>query len=123
MNPSLKRFAGPALRWTLGLVVLIESFQEAFLPAAIQHFAKTGLPQWVRVVLASTEIIAAIFFIVPFTTVIGGYALIVIFAFAAALHFLHGQYDVGALVVYSMAALVSMTNRDAATRGATYDGQ
>ena len=117
MNSNLKRFAVPALRWTLGLVVLIESFQEAFLPVAIQQFAKTGLPQWVRLALSGTEIVAAILFIVPLTSVIGGYALIVIFAFAAALHFLHGQYDIGALVVYSVAALVSMTSRDARDAG------
>ncbi len=121
MNPNLRRFAVPALRWTLGLVVLIESFQEAFSPAAIQHFAKIGLPQWVRLTLSGTEIIAAILFLVPLTSVIGGYALIVIFAFAAALHFLHGQHDIGALVVYSMAAVVSMTNHDTATREAAHD--
>jgi hypothetical protein len=121
MNPKLKKLAVPGLRWTLGLVVLIESFRLAFELATIQHFARTGLPQWVRVVLAGGEIIAAILFMVP--SVIGGYALIVIFAFAAALHVLHGQYDIGALVVYGMAVLVAMANRDAGTQEAAHDGQ
>jgi hypothetical protein len=123
MNPKLNKLVVPGLRWTLGLVVLIESFREVFEPAAIQHFARTGLPQWVRVVLAGGEIIAAIFFMVPFTMLIGGYALIVIFAFAAALHLLHGQYDIGALLVYGMAVLASMANHDAEMPEVAHDGR
>jgi hypothetical protein len=111
MNSKLKEVAVPLLRWTLGLVVLFESFQEAFATAAIQQFARTGLPQWVRMALAGSEIVAAIFFIVPFTTTRGAYALIVIFVFAAALHLLHGQFDIGALLVYAAAVLVSLTDR------------
>jgi DoxX-like family len=123
MNPKLKKLAVPMLRWTLGLVVLIESLQEVFAPTAIQEFARTGLPQWVRLVLGGSEIIAAVIFIAPFTTVIGGYALIVIFGFAAALHLMHGQYDIGALFVYGMAALVGMTNRDCGLPEVAHDRQ
>jgi hypothetical protein len=32
---------------------------------------------------------------------IGGYALLVIFAFAALIHIVHGQPDVGGLIVYA----------------------
>jgi DoxX-like family len=123
MNPKIQRLAVPMLRWTLGLVVSIESFQELFAPTAIQEFSRTGLPQWVRLGLGGSEIIAAIIFIIPFTTVIGGYALIVILGFAAALHLMHGQYDIGALFVYGMAALVSMTNRDSGVPELAHDRQ
>jgi uncharacterized membrane protein YphA (DoxX/SURF4 family) len=123
MNGKFRNLAVPALRWALGLVVLIESFQEAFERAAIRDFAKTGLPQWIRLALAGGEIIAAILFLAPVTTVIGGCALIVIFAFAAALHFLHGQYDVGALLIYGMAVFVSMANHDGGKPEAARDGR
>jgi uncharacterized membrane protein YphA (DoxX/SURF4 family) len=121
MKPRLKKLAIPLLRWTLGLIVLIESIRELFAPAEIQHFASTGLPQWVRLALASGEIVAAILFIAPFTITIGGCALIVIFVLAVALHLLHGQYDVGALLVYVMAVWVSMAYRSPGMTEAAHD--
>jgi hypothetical protein len=42
---------------------------------------------------------------------IGGWALLVIFILAGAIHLLHGQYDVGWLVIYFMAVLVVVTAR------------
>ena len=61
MNQRLKTIAIPGLRWTLGLVVLLQSFQFTFSPSAIRHFAQTGLAQWARPALAGSEIIAAPF--------------------------------------------------------------
>jgi len=46
MNPTLKKLAIPLLRWTVGLIVLIESLRVEIDPAEIQHFAAAGLPQW-----------------------------------------------------------------------------
>jgi hypothetical protein len=61
-------------------------------------------------VLGGSEIIAAVLFLVPFTATIGGYLLLVIFAVAALLHILHGQYGVEGLLVYAVAAIVSMAH-------------
>jgi uncharacterized membrane protein YphA (DoxX/SURF4 family) len=112
MNDRLKKIAVPALRWSVGLVVLLESCQFAFGTSAMRSFAKTGLPTWIRPALGSTEIVAAILFLVPAASVAGAYALLVIFLLAAVIHILHGWYDVGALVVYGMAVLVCMTQRE-----------
>jgi hypothetical protein len=112
MNLRLKRIAVDALRWTLGLVVLLESGRLAFLPSQIRAFSKTGLPPWIRPMLAGGEIVAAVLYLLPFTSVAGSYLLLVVFLLAAVVHVLHGQYDVGALAVYSMAVLVSMTHRN-----------
>lgn len=117
MNQRLKTIAIPGLRWTLGLVVLLQSFQFAFSPSAIRHFAQTGLPQWVRPALAGSEIIAALLFLIPAASVVGSYSLLAVFAIAIAVHFLHGQFDVGGLLVYGMAAIVCMTHRDKNSRG------
>ncbi len=111
MNAQLRKIAVPALRWTVGLVVLVESLKLAFGAEAIRHFARTGMPAWIRPALASTEILTAFLFLLPVTTVAGGYSLLVIFAFAGSLHLLHGEFDIGALVVYAMAVLVSMAHR------------
>ena len=111
MNRQLQKLAIPGLRWTLGLVVLWQSAQFAFGGSAMRSFAKTGLPQWIRPALGGTEILAAILFLLPAAGIVGGYALLVIFLFAAMIHILHGWYDVGALLVYAMAVLVCLTER------------
>jgi Na+-driven multidrug efflux pump len=108
MNARVRKIAVPALRWAVGLVVLLESLKLAFGEQAIQHFARTGMPPWLRPVLAWPEIVAAVLFLLPWTRVAGGYVLLVVFAFAGALHLLHGQFDIGVLVVYATAVLVSM---------------
>jgi hypothetical protein len=121
MNPRLKRIAVDGLRWTLGLVVLLESCELAFLPSQIRAFSNTGLPPWIRPTLAGSEIIAAALFLWPFTIVVGGYFLFVIFLLAAAVHILHGHFDVGSLAVYSMAILVCLAHRHGVERGVAHE--
>jgi hypothetical protein len=114
MKAQLKKLAVPLLQWVVGLVVLAESLRLAFGPEAGRHFARTGMPAWLRPALAWPEIVAALLFLIPLTVVAGGYFLLVVFAFAAVLHLLHGQYDIGALLVYAMAVLVVIADRSSA---------
>jgi hypothetical protein len=106
MNTLLTNFSIPLLRWTLGLVVTLESCLFVFSTSAAHFLAKAGLPSWIQPVLGGVEILAALLFLVPFTMAIGGYLLLIIFAFAVLLHVLHGQYQVGELFVYAAAVLV-----------------
>ena len=110
MNARLTQFYIPLLRWTLGLVVLFESFRFAFSASASHFLSKAGLPSWLQPVLGGAEIVAAVLFLVPFTARVGGYLLLVVLALAALLHILHGQYDVGGLLVYAAAVLVCLTH-------------
>jgi len=110
MNPTLKRLSLPLLRWTVGLVVLIESIRFAFSPSAAHFLARAGLPLWIRPALGGAELAAAILFLLPRTRSIGGYALLAIFALAVLIHVLHRQFDVTWLVVYALAVLVSMAH-------------
>jgi hypothetical protein len=103
------------LRWTLGLVVLAESALLAFEAGRILNFSKSGFPHWVRPALAWPEMAAALLFLVPATSAWGARLLLVIFAVAALLHVLHGQYDVGGLLVYAAAAWVVL-------RDSTHEG-
>jgi hypothetical protein len=59
------------------------------------------MPHLIRPILGSAEIVAALLFLIPPMRMIGGYALLVIFALAALIHILHGQPDVGGLIVYA----------------------
>jgi hypothetical protein len=116
MNTRLAYFSTPLLRWTLGLVVILESFLFVFSAPAAHFLAKAGLPPWIQPVLGGAEILAAVLFLVPLTIAIGGFLLLVIFAFAVLLHILHGQYQVGELFVYAAAVIVCMAhpqNREA----------
>jgi hypothetical protein len=91
------------LYWSVGLVVLIESCLFVFSTSRAHAFANSGMPQLIRPVLGGAEIIAALLFLIPPARMIGGYALLVIFTLAALIHILHGQTDVGGLVVYAAA--------------------
>ena len=105
MNPALQRRALPLLRWTLAMVVFVQSLEFAFSPSAGHFFLKMGLPFWVRPALGLAEAMAATLFVVPFTMALGGYLLWVTFALAALIHLLHGQREIGGLVVYAAAVL------------------
>jgi len=112
MSSTFHRLSLPILRWTLAVVVFVQSLEFAFSASAGHFFMKTGLPWWVRPALGLAEAIAAILFVVPFTMVFGGYSLLVIFALAALVHVLHGQFEIGGLVVYAVAVLVCMPSPD-----------
>jgi uncharacterized membrane protein YphA (DoxX/SURF4 family) len=112
MMKRLKNFSIPLLRWTLGLVVLLESCQFAFSTSAAHFLAKAGLPSWLRPVLGGAEIIAAVLFLLPWTALVGSYLLLVIFALAALVHVLHGQYNLEGLVLYAVAVFVCMANTE-----------
>jgi hypothetical protein len=99
------------LQWSLGLVVLIEASLLAFAPAEIKAFSRTGIPDWVRMVLAGGEIFASVLFLIPRTLMIGGYSLFSIFVFAAAVHILHGKLGIGVLIVYAAAVIAVMTHK------------
>lgn len=123
MNAPVRLTAVLGLQWTVGLVLIVASFRLAFEPSAARSFARTGMPLWMRPALAWAEIAAAILFLVPFTTLLGGYLLLVIFFLAALLHILHGEFDISVLLVYGMAVLTSMAYRSGAKSETAYDGQ
>jgi hypothetical protein len=96
------------LRWTLGLVILIESARFAFSHSAALAFARTGLPEFLRVALAWAEVVAAVLFLVPGLAKTGGRLLIAVLAVAIVIHVLHGWFEVGGLVVYIAAVWAVM---------------
>jgi hypothetical protein len=60
--------------------------------------------------LGFAELVAAIVFLLPRTSRCGGIALLVVFVCAAAVHILHGEFDVGYLAIYGAAVLAVITN-------------
>ena len=121
MNIKVANASIPLLRWTLGLVVLLESAEFTLSNSAAHFLAKAGLPSWVQPVLGGSEILAAVLFLLPFTAKIGSYLLLFIFALAALLHILHGQFNVGGLAVYAAAVLVCMASARNITQEASHE--
>jgi hypothetical protein len=101
------------LQWVLGLVILEASVRFAFSPEAARAFAHTGMPDFIRRGLAWAEIAAAVLFLVPRATVVGGWLLIVVLASAIVIHLLHGWFDVGMLVVYAAGTWAVIAGRSA----------
>jgi len=112
VNTNQQQVAARVLRWTLGLVVVWESYQFAFSAAARHHLQQMGLPEWVASALGGAEIVAAIIFLLPRLGRIGGYFLLGIFAVAAILHVFHRQIEIGPLLVYSAAVFACMSAND-----------
>jgi uncharacterized membrane protein YphA (DoxX/SURF4 family) len=121
MNIKLANASIPLLRWILGLVVVLESVEFIFSNSAGHFLAKAGLPSWIQPALGGSEILAAVLFLLPFTAKIGSYLLLIIFALAALLHILHGQFNVGELVVYAAAVLVCLAHAGNTMQGASHE--
>jgi hypothetical protein len=103
MTEQRMQTALTGLQWTLGLVILIEAVMFV-MPSAAHDFAKTHMPDMVRLVLGWGEIVGCVLLLIPRTAVRGGWLLVGIFVLAIAVHLMHGTFNVGNLVIYTAAA-------------------
>lgn len=109
MSRDRREVAIAGLRWTVGLIVMLQSAKLVLSASVNRHFASMGMPLWVRPALALVEFAAAVLFLLPSTRKAGGYSLLFVFVFAALVHILHGEYDIAPLAVYAMAVITGMT--------------
>jgi hypothetical protein len=107
MTQNASKLARTGLQWSLGLVLIYECTRLVFTSAS----AHTHMPRVFVVALASVELLGAILFLIPPVVVAGGRTLLATFGVAAVVHILHGQPDVGYLVIYAMAVLTIITER------------
>lgn len=91
------------LQWTLGIVILIEAVLFV-LPSAAHQFAHPHMPGFIRMVLGWGEIAGSVLLLIPKTVRTGAWLLFAVFVMGILVHLLHGQYDVGNVVVYAAAA-------------------
>ncbi|HZW95202.1 MAG TPA: DoxX family protein [Candidatus Eremiobacteraceae bacterium] len=100
------------LRWTFGLVILIEAVLFV-MPGARHDFAQTHMPDIVRQALGWGEIIGAVLLLIPKTAVRGAWILVGVLVLAIVVHLLHGIFNVGNLVIYAAAAWAVAIGRGA----------
>jgi uncharacterized membrane protein YphA (DoxX/SURF4 family) len=103
MTEQRMKCALTALQWSLGIVILIEAVLFV-MPNARHDFARSHMPDVLRLVLGWGEIFGCILLLIPRTAVRGAWTLVGVFVFAIVIHFLHGMYNVGNLVIYIAAA-------------------
>lgn len=108
MNAALKRLSLPFLKWSTGLVVLWQSWLTFHSSVAqLNAPGHSSALAHVRLVLSGAEILAAVLFLVPRTTKVGGCALLVIFLLAIVIHTSHGDFGgLGVLVLCGAAVMV-----------------
>jgi uncharacterized membrane protein YphA (DoxX/SURF4 family) len=97
------RIALTVLQWTLGIVILIEAVLFV-LPGAAHEFSRTHMPGFVRLILGWGEIVGCVLLLIPRTAIRGAGLLLAVFIMAILIHWLHGQYNVGNVVIYAAAA-------------------
>jgi hypothetical protein len=103
MADQRSKIALTGLQWTLGVVILIEAVL-FLLPSAAHDFARTHMPNAVRLILGFGEIAGSVLLLIPRTEIRGGWVLVAVFVLAIVIHLLHGTYNVGNLVIYAAAA-------------------
>jgi hypothetical protein len=92
-----------ALWWTLGMLLVAYSVQTAWL-----SLAGSGVDVHVAI-LASTEAIAGLLFLIPKTMRASGVCLLAVFALALVLHGRKGEFE-GQLLIYAVAVSLVMVH-------------
>jgi len=107
MSQSTANLARTGLQYSLGLVLIYECSRLLFGSGA-NH---AHIPHILVLAIAGVELLGAVLFIIPPTVKAGGRLLLITFVVAAVVHLLHGQPDVGFLVIYAMAVLTVTAER------------
>lgn len=103
MSSSQTKLGLNVLQWVMGIVILAEAVRFV-MPGAAHGFARTHMPDAIRLIVGFGEIIGCILLLIPPTAVRGAWLLVGVFTLAIVLHLLHGMYGVGNLVIYAAAA-------------------
>lgn len=117
MNDTKLFFWIRVLWVTVGGVALMQAAVFLFELYGREHSARQKPLFWIQVGLAASEILAALLFLVPRTFFFGVWALLAVFLFAILFHLAHGEFNVGALLVYAAAALVVKAYKNSSAAG------
>lgn len=85
------------IQYLIGVILLILSLELIFNHKCAMDFKVLRQPDYVRLILGWSEIISALLFLVGKTKIIGAYALLLVFMYAAYLHIQVGLFPIGLL--------------------------
>lgn len=101
------KLARTGLQWSLGLVLIYECSCLLFWSTA----SHGHIPHALVLAIAAVELLGAVLFLISPTVAAGGRLLLATFLVAAIVHLVHGQPDIGFLIIYAMAVLTVITER------------
>jgi hypothetical protein len=115
MKTQVSKTALLALQWSVGVVLFIEAALLAYSKTEIHFSGHPGIHHWIRLALAWAEMLACLVFLIPRTMKQGATLLIIVLALAALVHALHGNFEIGGLLIFAAAVAVvaSQTHVDA----------
>lgn len=99
------KLARIGLQWSLGLVLIYESYRLLFYSGG----GHGHIPHILLQAIAAVELLGSILFLIPPAVLVGGRLLLATFLVAAGVHILHGQPNVRFLVIYGFAVLTIIT--------------
>ena len=99
-----------ALQFGVGFIIILESMLFVLNHDRLPETQSLGAPGRFFVILATCEIVGAILFLISRTMLLGGWILLVVLSVAAVIHILHGQFNVGTLVIYGFAVVATMAH-------------
>jgi len=111
MPQSSHKLALTGLQYSLGLVLIYECSRLIFFSGARHAAQQSHVPHLLILIIAAVELLGAILFLIPPAVLVAGRILLATFCVAAVVHILHGQPDVGFLIIYAMAVLTITTER------------
>jgi hypothetical protein len=94
------------LQWSLGIILFLEADLLAFSGSEIQFSGQHGVHHWIRLALAWSEMLACLTFLLPHAVKYGAGLLLIVFASAALVHVLHGDFQIGNLFILAAAVAV-----------------
>jgi uncharacterized membrane protein YphA (DoxX/SURF4 family) len=106
MKIQVSKTALLGLQWSVGVVLFIEAAFLAFSKTEIHFAGHPGIHHWIRLALAWSEMLGCVLFLVPRAMKLGALALIIVLALAALVHLIHGNFQIGGLLIYAAAASV-----------------
>ena len=98
------------LQWAVGIVVFIAAVRTFFHSAHSLAAAPSSHHLWFLPLLSGIEIVAVILFLIPSMSRVGSYLLLVVFGVALLFHLLHGDWEVGTLLIYIASVIVVRTS-------------
>lgn len=106
MKIQVNRLAQLGLQWTVGVVLFPEAVFLAFSKTEIHFAGHPGIHHSILVALAWSEMLACVVFFIPRAMKTGATLLIIKLALAVLVHVLHGNFQIGGLLVYAAATSV-----------------
>jgi len=111
MKDDAHKLAQTGLQWSLGLVLIYECSRFLFSAETTGVVRKMHVHPLLLSIIAAVELLGAVLFLIPQAIAVGSRLLLATFGVAAIIHILHGQPDIGYLIIYALAVLTVVTGK------------